>query len=101
MIEVVDVADRRRFEVRVDGETAGFAEYEDLPGRRSFVHTVIDDRFEGQGLASTLVRAALDRARRDAVHVRPVCVFVRGFIAKHPEYADLVAPDERERFGVA
>ena len=51
-IRVVDVPDRSRFEVRVDGEVAGFTEYRRCPGLIAFVHTLIDPRFEGRGLAS-------------------------------------------------
>jgi len=50
-IRVVDVPDRSRFEVRVDGEVAGFTEYRRCPGLIAFVHTLIDPRFEGRGLA--------------------------------------------------
>ena len=47
-------------------------------------------RTAGQGLGGVLVRAALDRARERGLAVLPQCPFVRGWIAKHPDYADLV-----------
>jgi predicted GNAT family acetyltransferase len=46
------------------------------------------------------VQAALDAARRRKLAVIPECPFVRGWLAKHPEYQDLVPADERERFGL-
>jgi uncharacterized protein len=95
---VVDVPDRMRFEVRVDGEVAGFAEYRRRPGLIAFIHTMIDPRFEGQGLGSKLVRTALDQARQDGVAVLPFCPFVRGYIAGHGEYVDLVPDDLRAKF---
>jgi predicted GNAT family acetyltransferase len=55
-ITVVDVPDRSRFEIRADGETAGVAAYHRRPGVIAFVHTEIDPRFEGQGLASKVSR---------------------------------------------
>ena len=48
---VVDVPDRSRFEVRVEGEIGGVAEYRRRPGLIAFTHTQIDPRFEGRGLA--------------------------------------------------
>src|SRR4029079_537891 len=54
-IHVVDAPDRSRFEIRVDGEVAGFTEYRLRPGLIAFVHTLPDPRFEGRGLASPLV----------------------------------------------
>jgi len=97
-VRVVDVPDRSRFEVLVDGETAGFAEYHRRPGLIAFVHTAIDPRFEGRGLASELVRAALSEARSDGLSVLPFCPFVRGYIARHREYVELVPTDLRAQF---
>ena len=51
------------------------------------------------GLASQLIRYALDESRSARRKVRPFCPFVRSFIARHPEYLDLVG--EPERFGLA
>jgi predicted GNAT family acetyltransferase len=62
-IRVLDVPERSRFEVRVDGELAGFAEYRRRPVLIAFTHTLIDPRFEGQGLASRLVQTALSEAQ--------------------------------------
>jgi predicted GNAT family acetyltransferase len=97
---VVDVPERSRFEVLVAGETAGFAEYRRRPDAIAFVHTQIDPRFEGRGLASELIRAALSEARRDGLAVLPFCPFVRGYIARHREYAALVPTDLRATFGL-
>jgi hypothetical protein len=54
------------------------------------VHTEIDPSFEGQGIGSALVRGALDVERAAGTAIVPLCPFVRGYIDKHPEYADLV-----------
>ena len=94
---VVDVPERERYEVSVGGELAGFVQYRVEPGVIAFVHTEIESGHEGKGLGGTLVKHALDDARRRQLRVRPFCPFVRGYIAKHSDdYADLV--DDRERF---
>jgi predicted GNAT family acetyltransferase len=97
-IRVVDVPDRSRFEIRVDREVAGFTEYRRRPGLIAFIHTLIDPRFEGQGLASQLVGTALSEARSDGLSVLPFCPFVRSYIAGHTEYLDLVPEDMRAKF---
>ncbi|MEA2285281.1 MAG: uncharacterized protein QOJ21_1324 [Solirubrobacteraceae bacterium] len=99
-VRVVDVPDRSRFEVRLDGEIAGFAEYRRRPRVIAFVHTSLDPRFEGRGLASALVRTALSAARADGLAVMPFCPFVRGYIARHREYVELVPTDLRAQFGL-
>ena len=58
-----------------------------------FTHTEIDDAFEGQGLGSTLAKAALADAREHGLRVVPLCPFIAGYIKKHPEYTDLVDHD--------
>lgn len=95
---VVDVPERSRFEVLVDGEIAGFTEYRRRPGLIAFIHTLIDPRFEGQGLGSQLVRTALSEARSDRLSVLPFCPFVRSYIAGHTEYLDLVPDEMRAQF---
>ena len=97
-VSVVDVPDRSRFEIRIGGEVAGVAEYHRRPGVISFMHTEIDPRFEGHGLASTLIRTALTEARSEGASVLPFCPFVKGYIAQHAEYLDLVPRKMHARF---
>jgi len=97
-VRVVDEPERSRFEIRVDGDVAGFTEYRRRPGLIAFIHTLIDPRFEGRGLASQLVNTALSEARSDGLSVLPFCPFVRGYIAGHTEYLDLVPEDMRAKF---
>ena len=97
---VRDDEQRDRYEIAVDGEPAGFVTYRDRGRERALIHTEIDAAFEGRGLASRLIRAVLDDARGRGLAVLPHCPFVRSFIGKHPEYADLVPEPQRERFGI-
>ncbi|HEY0400428.1 MAG TPA: GNAT family N-acetyltransferase, partial [Blastococcus sp.] len=60
-----------------------------------FTHTEVDPDAGQDGLGSTLVRAALDDVRGRGGSVVPQCSFVRGWIERHPEYADLVAAPGR------
>ena len=66
----------------------------------SLNHSEVDDRFQGQGLASKLVRGVLDEARARGLEVLPYCPYVRSWIAKHPDYADLVPPGRRAEFSL-
>ncbi len=100
-LRVADNPDEDRYEVFADGELAGFVVYRLRPGRISFVHTEIDDAYEGQGLGGKLVSEALDDARSRGLSVLPFCPFVNAYLKKHPEYLDLVPEGERERFGLA
>lgn len=100
-IEIRDNADGEQYEIFVDDQLAGLARYKTAGDIIAFVHTEVDDAFEGQGLAGKLVTGALDDVRGKGLGVLPFCQYVRGFIAKHREYVDLVPEAERSRFGLA
>jgi hypothetical protein len=88
--EVRDNPTSQRFEIIVDGEVAGFTQYVRRDGKAVFSHTEVGDAYEGQGLASKLVKGALDAVRGWNEPVVPECSYVAGWIDKHPDYRDLV-----------
>ncbi len=90
-IDVVDAADEQRFEARTPDGVAGFTDYRVDGGTVVLTHSEVDDAYEGQGVGSTMVRGLLDQLRERGAEVRPECPFVRSWIDKHPDYADLVA----------
>jgi predicted GNAT family acetyltransferase len=91
-VTVQDNPEKNRYEACDDaGVVAGFAAYTIRDGTLVFTHTEVDDAFEGRGIGSALARGALDDARERSLPVRPDCQFIRGYIEKHDEYADLVA----------
>jgi predicted GNAT family acetyltransferase len=96
--EVRDNTADRRFETWADGELAGFTTYVLRSRSISFLHTELEPRFQGRGLGQELVAAALRSARERRSKVLPFCPYVRGFIAKHPEFLDLVPEQDRPRF---
>jgi len=100
-VGVEDVRELNRYEILVDGERAGVEVYEVTATELSLVHTEIDERFAGQGLASALVTFALNDARARRLAVLPYCPYVSGFIAKHAqEFLDLVPETRRREFGL-
>ena len=79
-----------RYEAHIDGELAGFAEYQLDGDRIVFTHTEVEDKCEGEGIGSTLARFALDDVRdRGGLQVVPRCPFIKAWIDRHPEYRDL------------
>jgi len=99
-VTIRDNQDQHRYEIHVSDELAGFVQYRRREGLVAFIHTEIDPRFEGQGLGSQLIAAVLDEARAAGVWVLPFCPFVNGYIARHPEYVDMVPEEFRGEFGL-
>jgi uncharacterized protein len=87
-VTVSDDREKSRFEaVDESGVVAGFAAYRREGDRVVFTHTEVDDAFEGRGVGSVLVRAALDAVREEGLRVVAECPFVRSYVERHPEYA--------------
>lgn len=91
---VRDNKDRSRFELDV-GQEAGhelaFANYRLTPSAIMITHTETPRALRGRGIASELIKGALDLIRRDGNKVIAGCGFVVDYLDKHPEDADLVA----------
>ncbi|MET9556681.1 GNAT family N-acetyltransferase [Streptomyces sp. NPDC006645] len=91
-VEVNDAPGAKRYEARVDGEAevAGVAEYIRTKELVAFVHTEVSTDYEGRGVGAALVRTSLDEARAANLRVLATCPFYSGWIARHPEYQDLL-----------
>ncbi len=79
-----------RFELDVGGAIA-FANYKLADGVMIFLHTETPPALRGQGIASRLVKGALDSVRAQGLKMVPRCSFVRDYVARHPDVSDLLA----------
>jgi hypothetical protein len=95
---VVDDPAALRYEIYDGDELAGFVEYHLHGDQIAFLHTEVAARYQGQGVAGDLTRHVLDDSRQRGRTVLPYCPYTRRWIAKHPDYVDLVPESYRERF---
>jgi predicted GNAT family acetyltransferase len=89
-IDVRENPARHRFELFVDGEQAGLADYRMRDGIMVILHSEVDPRFRGQGLGNELASRTLDQLRARGESVVPACPFFAHYVNEHPEYADIV-----------
>ncbi len=89
-IQFVDQPENDRYVVSLDGEVIGRADYVRRGDVVVIPHTQISFQHSGQGLGSRMVGFALDDIRARGLRVQPACPFVSDFMAKHPEYNDLL-----------
>ena len=80
---------QQRYELAVDGHVAA-SYYEIADGVITFVHTEVPPELGGKGIGSKLIKGALDQVRAGGLKVIAQCPFVKAYIEKHPEYADLL-----------
>ena len=76
-----------RYEILLGDELAGYSEYELGDGTITFVHTVVDNAYEGQGLGSKLAKGALVDAKARGLRISSRCSFISGYLERHPELA--------------
>ena len=78
-----------RYELAVDGQMA-IAAYRPDGDVLAFTHTEVPEALEGQGIASRLVKGALEDVRARGLKIEPACAFVAAYVERHPEVRDLV-----------
>ncbi|URW75748.1 N-acetyltransferase [Sphingomonas donggukensis] len=89
MSEVNDNRAEHRYELVEDSEMA-FAAYELAGDTITFTHTIVPEAIGGRGVGSRLVAAALANVRQRGLKVVPRCAFVAAYVAKHPEWRELL-----------
>ena len=85
---VRDNKSQRRFELDVEG-TVAFGNYRLSPDAVVITHTETPRALRGRGIASELVKGALELIHADGLKVVAGCGFVVDYLQKHPEYADI------------
>jgi hypothetical protein len=89
MTEIVNNKTRHRYELAVDDHIAA-TYYAIADGVITFIHTEVPPELGGRGIGSKLIKGALDQARADGLKVIAQCPFVKAYIDKHADYADLL-----------
>ena len=90
MDDVVNNTAKQRYELAVDGHIAA-TYYTITGGTITFVHTEVPPELGGKGIGSRLIKGALDQVRAGGLKVIAQCPFVKAYIGKHPDYADLLS----------
>ena len=89
MSDIVNNKAHHRYELAVDGHIAA-TYYKIADGVITFIHTEVPPELGGKGIGSKLIKGALDQVRSEGLKVIAQCPFVKAYIDKHPDYADLL-----------
>ena len=84
-MDVVENPGQNRFELTLDGGTALVA-YRRDGERLVLVHTEVPSQLAGQGVGSRLAKGVFELLRASGRKAVVRCEFLKGWIAKHPEY---------------
>lgn len=89
MHDVVDNADRSRFELDVEGKVV-FADYRRSGSTVRIPHVEAPPSLRGTGAADRLMRGIMELARRDGLTIVPICSYAAAWTRRHREYHDLL-----------
>jgi|SRR5215203_4652271 len=92
--------ERSRYELRLDNEVVGVADYKRDGDQLSITHTGVEPHLRGRGLAGELIEFTLCDIRKRDLAVLPYCSFVSDYIARHHEHLELVPSQRRREFGL-
>jgi len=87
---ITNEADQSEFVAVLNGQRVGVLQYRRSDDVIDLQHTIVEPAVGGRGVGSTLVKAALDHACAEGLSVIPTCTFIPPYVAKHPEYQDLL-----------
>jgi predicted GNAT family acetyltransferase len=87
-VTVRKATERSRYEAVIDGDVAGYADISEDVDSVVFPHVEVTPKWQGQGIASALVRQAFDDVIASGKTITPLCPFAVGFVTRHPEYAE-------------
>jgi predicted GNAT family acetyltransferase len=92
MSDVIQNQELERYELVIDGELAGYTEYQLRGTDMVFTHTEIISDEREQGLGGRLVQGALDHVREQTDYrVVAQCPFTAHWLTQHPDYQDLLS----------
>lgn len=78
--------ERDRFAVYESGETAYLSYHELEDGSLDFAYTYTPLAIRGRGIATAIIKTALEYARHQGKQIEPTCPFVATYIDRHREY---------------
>lgn len=91
MSTVEDNPAENRFELAIDDSHDVAAAYYRVNGDHiTLTHTIVPERFSGQGIASKLARGVFDMLRASGRKAVLRCPFMAAYYSRHPEYSDVV-----------
>ncbi len=73
-----------------NSEDIGYISFEIKDDTIIIISTVIYEKYQGKGMASTLIKEILGYAKNNNFKIKPLCSFVIHYIEKHQEYKQLV-----------
>jgi predicted GNAT family acetyltransferase len=92
-VELEEEGHRGAFFVEREGRRLAELTFSATPDRKLVIldHTEVSESLRGEGIARTLVQAAVAWARKTNVKLVPLCPFAKAVFDREPQFADVRA----------
>jgi predicted GNAT family acetyltransferase len=90
-LKTINNEEKNRFELTVDGHLGRIEYIINKTGMIFLTHTEVARELEGKGIASKMVKDALQYIQERELKLVPLCPYVAAYLKKHPEYQPLLA----------
>lgn len=90
-LTTVNNEEKNRFELWVDGHLGRIEYIINKTGLIFLTHTEVASELKGKGVASKMVKDALQYIEEHDLKLVPLCPYVAGYLKRHPEYHALLA----------
>jgi uncharacterized protein len=98
VVQIDDNPESQRYEALVDGQLAGFIQYQLRDDRITMYHTEVEPAYEGQGIGSELAKVALADVLERNLELVPLCPFIASYVRLHADkYLETVPESMREK----
>lgn len=87
--EIIHNEDESRFETTIEG-LLSVVDYRRRGDTLLVTHSGVPRELEGRGIAAALTKSLLQYVRDNGLKVRPLCPYTVAYLARHPEYSDIV-----------
>ena len=77
------------FEVSEEGQKIGHIDFNIVNGVMKITHTEVDKKHSGKGIATELVKTAVEYARHKNLKVKPLCSLA-SHVLKKDDYSDIL-----------
>jgi predicted GNAT family acetyltransferase len=94
--QLVDNKEKKRFEYQLEKGNA-LVEYIKTENKIYLTHTEVPPRYEGQGIASALVKDVLGEVEKSGLKLVPLCPYVAAYIKRNPDWKKVL--DSRVNIG--
>lgn len=88
-LEIVRNPEENRFETWVFNGQLAKLDYSEDGDTIVVTHVGVPYELRGHGIAGVITKAGLEYARSKSLRVIPMCSYVRAYIKRNPQYAEL------------